>query len=132
MGRRSVTTPASGFALQLGEYLWHLVEADGGDRTGRHLSRVLNGERARDYCGKLLDGSSAMNTNDIALIADWLEISPYEFIRQAREWAPATVTPIRRNVGAGTEHVDLHSVEIPDDVAASTDNTTPDPDRGQA
>lgn len=91
--RRSVLTPTP-FATQLSSYLAHLVTEAGGDMSGRWLSARI--DRSRDYCRKILNVVQAMTTNDIALVADLFDVSPYQFVRDARDWGePDNVTPLR-------------------------------------
>lgn len=81
--RRTVLEPGS-FARHLGLYLAHLVADQGGDKSGRWLSARI--DRSKGYCEKLLNQVQAMTTNDIALAAELFQVSPYEFVRLAREW----------------------------------------------
>lgn len=122
MGSRSTTRPGE-FALSVADYFAHLVDQRGGDNSGRWLEEHL-GDRGRETWRKLQNGISAMNTNDIEIVATYFEQTPYEFIRNARRW--------NRGRTEGAAPADLHVVEIPDDIAASTDGTAPDPDRGRA
>lgn len=80
----SVNRPASGFARQLGAYLAHVVEQAGGDPSGRWLAARTS--RGKGYVASLMSGEVAMNTNDIALFAAVFDVSPYQFVRDAREW----------------------------------------------
>lgn len=79
--RRSVLIP-SRFAEQLAAHLWHLVESQGGDRSGRWLEKRT--EARKTYWAKILNGTQAMTSNDIAAVAAVFDISPYDFVRDAR------------------------------------------------
>ena len=84
MGKTSHLEPGS-FASHINGYLWSLI-ADEADASGRWLERATGGVRKKDYWKKITDNTQAMTTNDIHVVADLFDISPYEFVRNAREW----------------------------------------------
>lgn len=114
--RRSILVPTP-FARHLGQYLWYLVDAEQGDRSGRWLAART--DRSNGYWEKILNVKQAMTTNDIELVAEVFGVSPYQFVRDAREWVDeaaesgAGVVPLSpgadsRNV-RGTAHTEQHS-----------------------
>lgn len=91
MGDRSVLEPES-FATRLYEYLWNLVETNGGDKSGRWLS--ARSDRSKEYWRKIVTGAQAMNVNDIAIAADIFDMSPYDFVRNARGFEQSASQPV--------------------------------------
>lgn len=90
MGRTSHTTPAE-FSKKFNDLLRQVVVARGGAsdvaKTGvsvRWAEEHIGG-RGRTYWNRLFDDATAMTTEDIALVSDWLGVSPFEFVRAVRE-----------------------------------------------
>lgn len=117
--RRSILEPMT-FARELGEYLWHLVDSERGDRSGRWLA--ARADRSSGYWEKILNLRQAMTTNDIAIIANLFNVSPYQFIRDARSWNE-NLTGL--NVSGMTDdelsNLDLSQGQVA--LAATTDRT---------
>lgn len=108
-GRRTVLTPTP-FAIQISEYLWHLVDESRGDRSGRWLASKT--DRSNAYWQKILNDKQAMTTNDIAIVAALFEMSPYDFVRNARAHSSNVVQfPNTSNV-SGEEETDLSKIEL--------------------
>ncbi|WP_068981881.1 hypothetical protein [Leifsonia xyli] len=78
----SVNRPAGAFARELSEHLELLVLRAGGDSSGRWLAART--DRGKGYWASIIAGEVAMNTNDIAIAAEVFNVSPYQFVRDAR------------------------------------------------
>lgn len=132
MGRISHLTPAE-FSRQFNAMLRQVVAAKGG-ASGRSVAGVsarwagdnITG-RKKDYWAKLFVDGAAMTTEDIALVAKWLGVSPFEFVRAVRE----DNIELLLAVGGSTHDDNVTEVdftrslpvieeEIPDDKAAKT------------
>lgn len=86
MGQTSHLAPES-FAGHLNAYLWHLIEPKGAEKSGRWLESATAGARKKDYWSEILKNKKSMTTNDIQVVAEVvLGISPYQFVRDARDW----------------------------------------------
>ena len=104
MGKKSHAAP-DGFAAELNAYLAHLLNQQGRqDLSGRWLETATDGARSRDYWAGFVKNDRAMNTNDIDVLAKLFGMSPFEFVRNARELA---------DVGPHPE--DFHVSEDPGD-----------------
>lgn len=90
MGKTSHLEPGS-FASHLNRYLWSLIRERGADASGRWMERETNAARKKDYWRKITDDTQAMTTNDIHVVALMLAISPYDFVRNARDWDEGSV-----------------------------------------
>lgn len=117
-GKRRSTLGPTPFARHLGSYLWSLVRAENGDRSGRWLAART--DRSNGYWEKILNLRQAMTTNDIAIVAELFGVSPYQFVHEAREWdgeaqerSHAPVVPLAsKNVG-GSTHTEEHQDREP-------------------
>lgn len=87
-GKRRSTLVPTPFARRLGRYLWSLVEAENGDRSGRWLAART--DRSNGYWEKILNLKQAMTTTDIELVSELFGVSPYRFVKDAREWSDDT------------------------------------------
>ena len=84
MGSKSHLTPGE-FSQTFNDFLRRVVEAQDGRPTERWAEANMPKERGRSYWGKLLAGTQAMTTEDIYLVARWLNIGPFDFVRAVRE-----------------------------------------------
>lgn len=79
---------SEGFSADLNAYLKHIINGHGrDDLSGRWLTEITHSARARDYWSKLIKNERAMTTNDIDVLAGTFGMSPFEFVRRARELA---------------------------------------------
>lgn len=84
MGTTSHLTPGD-FSKSFSAFLRRVIEAQGGRPTERWAEANMPASRGRTYWGKLLNGTQAMTTEDISVLAQWLGVKPFEFIRGVRE-----------------------------------------------
>lgn len=79
---------SDGFSADLNAYLKHIINGHGReDLSGRWLSDITMNVRSRDYWSKIVKDQRSMNTNDIDVLAGAFGMSPFDFVRQARELA---------------------------------------------
>jgi hypothetical protein len=82
MGSKSHLKPGE-YSRKFNDFLVKLVAAQDGRPTARWAERNLPSERGKDYWQKLFDARQAMTTEDIALLARWMGVSPITFVRAA-------------------------------------------------
>lgn len=96
MGSKSHLTPRA-YSLRFNRFLERvIVEQKGGRAEARWAEVNMPGPpdgRGKDYWAKLLKGKQAMTTEDISLVADWLDVSPMTFVRAVHEDDIALVAP---------------------------------------
>lgn len=105
MGRKPTVgekAPKSAFASDLHQYLMHIYTASG--LTAREASDRTGGQRGKSWWGDLVKGTKILTTNDIQMIADMLGMTPYQFVRNAKDYA--------QNVGGSEED----GSDLPDEV----------------
>lgn len=80
MGTLTHLSPGE-FSLQFNSFLGRVVE-DGlnGRLTARWAEKNMPPERKKEYWHKLLTNKQSLTTEDISLIADWLDVSPFVFV----------------------------------------------------
>lgn len=98
MGKKPIGNDPDPFASDLNAYFQHVVSQYTNARDGRWLSTVTGGARGKGYWAGLLNGTRAMNTNDIDVIAMTFNVSPFDFVRYAQMHAAGEDTPAL-NVG---------------------------------
>ena len=89
---------------------------------------VAESHMPHSTASKSLNGKRMIDVEELAQLSKAIGISPAEIMRRASASLATNVTPIRPNVSRETEH-DLQTVDIPDDAAAATDQTSVNPDR---
>lgn len=88
MGSLTHLKPTTAFAHHVNQYFRHLVQERGWDASGRGVeSRTHDGEPRRTVWAKFYAGTQAMNTNEIAIAARIFDMTPFEFVAGAREFA---------------------------------------------
>lgn len=102
MGKKPVGDKPETFASDLNNYFVHVVSAYTTAKDGRWLASVSGNVRGKGYWSGLLNGTRAMNTNDIDVIARIFNVSPFDFIRYAHLHAAGEETPTL-NVGDTVE-----------------------------
>lgn len=104
MGRKATVGPRtehSQFARDITAYLASVRENTG--LTGRGVA-ALGTERSVTWWSEIFNGKKILTTNDIAYIASLTDISPYEFVANARRLALGQpVAAVRFNVGPHPE-----------------------------
>lgn len=107
MGKTSHATPGQ-FANELGDYLRHLVKANGReDLSGRWLEAVTSGARKRDYWAALIKGTREMTTNDVDVVANAFGMpDPFTYVRNAHTLAETGDAPTF-NVGPHEEDYEI-------------------------
>lgn len=106
MGKKPVGSDPDDFATDLNVYFEHVVSAHTKARDGRWLAEVTGGVRSKGYWSGLLKGTRAMNTNDIDVIARIFNVSAFDFVRYARDFAHGKPVPVL-NVGAHPEDYEI-------------------------
>jgi len=84
MGSLSHLSPGD-YSRTYNTFLAKVVEAKQGRTTARWAERNMPKVRGKAYWEKLLRGIQAMTTEDIGVIADWLNMDPFLFIRAVKE-----------------------------------------------
>lgn len=97
MGAKSHLTPGE-FSQQFNDFLKRVVLAKGGRPTARWAQAHMPDDRKKDYWHKIINGTQAMTTEDISVVARWLDVSPFDFVRAVRENNLTLV-----NVSGGTD-----------------------------
>lgn len=112
MGRKpTVGAPVhSEFAQDITAYLQAIQ-----DKASVRSIAAAAPQRKLTWWSTVFNGKNALTTDDIDFIArDMLGISPYEFVREAREYKRTGMRPARSfNVGTHPEDVDFS--EAPDE-----------------
>lgn len=93
MGKKPIGNDPDPFASDLNAYFQHVVSLHTKARDGRWLAAVTGGTRGKGYWAGLLNGTRAMNTNDIDVIARTFNVSPFDFVRYAQMYAAGEETP---------------------------------------
>ena len=83
MGSTSHLTPGE-YSLTFNDFLLKVVVTQGGVPTARWAEINMPSARGKSYWEKLLKKTQSMTTEDIALIASWLEMDPFVFVRAVR------------------------------------------------
>jgi hypothetical protein len=100
----------------MNRYLAHLVESAGGDKSGRWLESATHGARKKDYWKNLTDDVRVMNTNDIQILAIAFDVTPFQFVADARAWQSASSNVVTGRFGvAPPEEDELDAVARPSD-----------------
>lgn len=110
MGHKPIGNDPDPFASDLNAYFQYVVAAHTKARDGRWLADVTGGTRGKGYWSGLLNGSRAMNTNDVDVIARTFNVSPFDFVRYAQMHASGEKTP-DLNVGDPLEDGDTLTPE---------------------
>lgn len=110
MGKKPIGNDPDPFASDLNAYFQHVVSLHTKARDGRWLASVTDGTRGKGYWAGLLNGTRAMNTNDIDVIARTFSVSPFDFVRYAQMHAAGEETP-DLNVGGSPETGDTLTAE---------------------
>lgn len=93
MGKKPIGDNPDTFASDLNAYFQHVVSSYTEARDGRWLASVTGGTRGKGYWSGLLNGTRAMNTNDIDVIARTFNVSPFDFVRYSQMHAAGEKTP---------------------------------------
>lgn len=118
MGKKPIGNDPDPFASDLNAYFQHVVSLHTKARDGRWLASLTDGTRGKGYWSGLLNGTRAMNTNDIDVIARIFNVSPFDFVRYAQKHAAGEETPVL-NVGDHLEDGDTLTAEQEQEIRKS-------------
>lgn len=124
----------NGAPVQFSDALVSEIKAEMGrqDMSSRALGRLIGA--SAQYISSRLDGGNprtgervVLTVRDLAAIAQALGLDEIELISRAQEAASrkSNVIPMRQDA-------DLYTADIEEDAAASTDDSAPDPQRGES
>jgi hypothetical protein len=103
------------FSEDLNAYLKKVLkDHDRTDLSGRWLDALTNGARSYDYWSKIVKNTRAMTTNDIQVLAEAFDVTPYAWVQSAREYAASHLAPVT-HLNVGTHAEDYGTGEDPGD-----------------